>query len=64
MSYFVECGSSALLQAMQMIDVYTKIASEQAAIPVIVVRKSKVETFVDVVKTYIIEAIMGDWKAL
>ena len=47
-----------------MIDVYTKFASEQAAIPVIVVRKSKVETFVDVVKTYIIEAIMGDWKAL
>ena len=64
MSYYVECGGSALLQAMQMIDIYTKFASEQAAIPIIVGRKSKVETFSSAVRTYIIKAIMGDWKAL
>ncbi|KAL5552372.1 hypothetical protein UlMin_002548 [Ulmus minor] len=42
--------------------VYTKFASEQAAIPVIVGRKSKVETFASAVRTYIIETIMGDQK--
>ncbi|KAL5551932.1 hypothetical protein UlMin_002108 [Ulmus minor] len=47
-------------EAMQMIDVYTKFAYEQAAIPVIVGRKSKVETFAGAVRTYIIEAIMGN----
>ena len=52
------------LQAMQMIDVYTKFAYEQAAIPVVVGRKSKVETFAGASKTYTIEAMMGDRKAL
>lgn len=47
-----------------MIDVYTKFAFEQAAIPVITGRKSKVETFAGAVKTYTIEAMMGDRKAL
>lgn len=54
----------AALQAMQMIDIYTKFAYEQAAIPVIVGRKSKVETFAGADKTYTIEAMMGDRKAL
>lgn len=53
-----------LLQAMQMIDVYTKFAYEQAAIPVIAGRKSKVETFAGASRTYTIEAMMGDRKAL
>lgn len=47
-----------------MIDVYTKFAYEQAAIPVITGRKSKVETFAGAVRTYTIEAMMGDRKAL
>ncbi|PWA48928.1 hypothetical protein CTI12_AA486590 [Artemisia annua] len=41
-----------LSQVMQMIDVYTKFAYEEAAIPVIPGRKSTV--------TYTIEALMGD----
>ncbi|XP_051121700.1 proline--tRNA ligase, chloroplastic/mitochondrial [Andrographis paniculata] len=51
-------------EALQMIDIYTKFAYEQAAIPVIVGRKSKVETFAGASKTYTIEAMMGDRKAL
>ncbi|WOG91362.1 hypothetical protein DCAR_0310611 [Daucus carota subsp. sativus] len=51
-------------EALQMIDIYTKFAYEQAAIPVIVGRKSKVETFAGAAKTYTIEAMMGDRKAL
>ncbi|PQQ20621.1 proline--tRNA ligase chloroplastic/mitochondrial-like [Prunus yedoensis var. nudiflora] len=47
-------------EAIQMIDVYTKFAYEQAAIPVIAGRKSKVETFAGAVRTYTIEAMMGD----
>ncbi|XP_022945172.1 proline--tRNA ligase, chloroplastic/mitochondrial [Cucurbita moschata] len=51
-------------EAIQMIDIYTKFAYEQAAIPVIAGRKSKVETFAGADKTYTIEAMMGDRKAL
>ncbi|KAF2921567.1 proline--tRNA ligase, chloroplastic/mitochondrial [Oryza sativa Japonica Group] len=51
-------------EAMQMIDVYTKFAYEQAAIPVIPGRKSRVETFAGANRTYTIEAMMGDRKAL
>ncbi|KAL1308525.1 hypothetical protein HN51_050490 [Arachis hypogaea] len=51
-------------EAIQMIDIYTKFAYEQAAIPVIAGRKSKVETFAGANKTYTIEAMMGDRKAL
>ncbi|CAN1171215.1 Proline--tRNA ligase, chloroplastic/mitochondrial [Linum perenne] len=51
-------------EAMQMIDVYTKFAYEEAAIPVIVGRKSREETFAGAVRTYTIEAMMGDRKAL
>ncbi|XP_022887080.1 proline--tRNA ligase, chloroplastic/mitochondrial-like [Olea europaea var. sylvestris] len=54
----------AEMEALQMIDVYTKFAYEQAAIPVIAGRKSKVETFAGASKTYTIEAMMGDRKAL
>ncbi|PSS34299.1 Proline--tRNA ligase [Actinidia chinensis var. chinensis] len=55
---------AAELQALQIIDVYTKFAYEQAAIPVIAGRKSKVETFAGASKTYTIVAMMGDQKAL
>ncbi|WJX34886.1 Proline--tRNA ligase, chloroplastic/mitochondrial [Trifolium repens] len=51
-------------EAKQMIDIYTRFSYEQAAIPVITGRKSKVETFAGACKTYTIEAMMGDKKAL
>ncbi|KAF6149440.1 hypothetical protein GIB67_016978 [Kingdonia uniflora] len=51
-------------EALQMIDVYEKFSYEEAAIPVIAGRKSKVETFAGASKTYTIEAMMGDRKAL
>ncbi|PON97002.1 Proline-tRNA ligase, class IIa, archaeal-type [Trema orientale] len=51
-------------EALQMIEVYTKFAYEQTAIPVIAGRKSKVETFAGADRTYTIEAMMGDQKAL
>ncbi|KAL5727284.1 proline--tRNA ligase [Ranunculus cassubicifolius] len=51
-------------EALQMIEVYKKFSYEQAAVPVIVGRKSKVETFAGATKTYTIEAMMGDRKAL
>lgn len=51
-------------EAMQMINVYTKFAYEQTAIPVIAGRKSRVETFAGASITYTIEAMMGDRKAL
>ena len=64
LNVFILINGSAALQALQMIDVYTKFAYEQAAIPIIAGRKSKVETFAGADKTYTIEAMMGDRKAL
>jgi prolyl-tRNA synthetase len=46
-----------------MIDIYTKFAYEQAAIPVITGRKSKLGTLAGADRTYTIEAMMGDQKA-
>ncbi|KAH9305273.1 hypothetical protein KI387_009677, partial [Taxus chinensis] len=51
-------------EALQMIEVYHKFAYEQAAIPVIAGRKSRAETFAGALRTYTIEAMMGDCKAL
>ncbi|XP_038683147.1 proline--tRNA ligase, chloroplastic/mitochondrial-like isoform X2 [Tripterygium wilfordii] len=51
-------------EALQMIDVYTKFAYEQAAIPVIAGKKSNIERFAGALKTYTIGAMMGDRKAL
>ncbi|RWR74466.1 Aminoacyl-tRNA synthetase [Cinnamomum micranthum f. kanehirae] len=51
-------------EALQMIYVYKKFAYEQAAIPVIAGRKSRAETFAGASRTYTIEAMMGDRKAL
>ena len=55
---------SHVLQALQMIEIYRKFAFEEAAIPVIVGRKSRLETFAGAIHTYTIEAMMGDKKAL
>ncbi|EOA13168.1 hypothetical protein CARUB_v10026191mg [Capsella rubella] len=51
-------------EAKQMIEIYTRFAFEQTAIPVIPGRKSKLETFAGADITYTIEAMMGDRKAL
>ncbi|CAN6458629.1 unnamed protein product [Victoria cruziana] len=51
-------------EALQMIDIYTKFAYEEAAMPVITGRKSRLETFAGASRTYTIEAMMGDRKAL
>ncbi|KAG6500789.1 hypothetical protein ZIOFF_040644 [Zingiber officinale] len=57
-------AEEAETEALQMIDVYKKFAYEQAAIPVIAGRKSRAETFAGAARTYTIEAMMGDRKAL
>ena len=49
---------------MKMIEVYRQFAVEEAAMPVVVGRKSRNETFAGAVRTYTIEAMMGDGKAL
>ena len=47
-----------------MLEVYRSFAEEDAAIPVIAGRKSENEKFAGALRTYSIEALMGDGKAL
>jgi prolyl-tRNA synthetase len=47
-----------------MLDVYRAFAEEDAAIPVVPGRKSENEKFAGALRTYSIEAMMGDGKAL
>jgi prolyl-tRNA synthetase len=47
-----------------MLEVYRSFAEEDVAIPVIAGRKSENEKFAGAVRTYSIEALMGDGKAL
>lgn len=47
-----------------MLEIYRQFAEEEAAIPVIVGRKSESEKFAGALRTYAIEALMGDGKAL
>src|SRR3712207_6045013 len=47
-----------------MLDVYTDFAVNEAAIPVIPGRKSESERFAGAVRSYTIEAMMGDKRAL
>ena len=49
---------------MQMIEAYREFAEDVAAMPVVVGRKSRVESFAGANVTYTIEAMMGDKKAL
>ena len=57
-------GEEAEARAVQMIDCYARFAETVAAMPVIVGRKSRVESFAGADCTYTIEAMMGDGKAL
>lgn len=50
--------------AQQMISVYEEFASQVAAMPVVVGRKSAIESFAGANRTYTIEAMMGDRRAL
>ncbi len=54
----------AQAETMQMLEVYTDFAVNDAAIPVIPGRKSEAERFAGADQTYSIEAMMGDGKAL
>jgi prolyl-tRNA synthetase len=47
-----------------MLEVYRAFAEEDAAMPVLVGRKSENEKFAGALRTYAIEALMGDGKAL
>ena len=51
-------------ETLQMLDIYTDFAVNKAAVPVIQGRKSETEKFAGAVRSYSIEAMMGDKKAL
>lgn len=51
-------------ETLQMLDIYADFAINEAAIPVIKGRKSNIERFAGALRTYTIEAMMGDKKAL
>jgi prolyl-tRNA synthetase len=51
-------------ETKRMLDVYTRFAVDDAAVPVIPGRKSPTEKFAGAVNSYSIEAMMGDTKAL
>jgi prolyl-tRNA synthetase len=48
----------------QMLDIYTQVAVDEAAIPVIPGEKSEMERFAGAQQTFSLEAMMGDRKAL
>ncbi|MEQ8672287.1 MAG: proline--tRNA ligase [Aggregatilineales bacterium] len=51
-------------ETMQMLDIYADFAINEAAIPVIKGQKSEIEKFAGALRTYTIEAMMRDKKAL
>src|SRR5947209_2483536 len=51
-------------RTLLMLEVYRAFAEEDAAMPVIVGRKSENEKFAGAFRTYTVEALMGDGKAL
>lgn len=56
--------SEAQAETLQMLDVYADYAITDAAVPVIKGRKSESEKFAGAVRSYTIEAMMGDKRAL
>jgi prolyl-tRNA synthetase len=57
-------AEEAEVETRQMLDIYTDFAINEAAVPVIPGRKSEIEKFAGAVRSYTIEAMMGDTKAL
>lgn len=51
-------------ETLQMLDIYAELAMDAAAIPVIKGQKSNIERFAGALRTYTIEAMMRDTKAL
>ncbi len=51
-------------ETRRMLDIYTDFAVNEAAVPVIPGRKSETEKFAGAARSYTIEAMMGDTKAL
>lgn len=54
----------AQAETLQMLDIYADFAYNDAALPVIKGQKSNVERFAGALRTYTIEAMMGDKRAL
>ncbi len=57
-------AGEAEAETRQMLEVYTRFAHDEAAVPVIPGLKTPAETFAGADHTYSIEAMMGDTKAL
>jgi prolyl-tRNA synthetase len=57
-------AEEAEAETRQMLDVYADFAENEAAVPVIKGRKSQSEKFAGALRSYSIEAMMGDTKAL
>jgi prolyl-tRNA synthetase len=57
-------AEEAEAEARQMLDIYTEFATTEAAIPVIPGEKSQSEKFAGALRSYTIEAMMGDRRAL
>ena len=51
-------------ETLRILDIYADFASDEAAIPVIRGQKSNIERFAGALRTYTIEAMMGDKRAL
>ena len=59
-----ETEAEAEEETLKMFEVYRSFSEEVLAMPVVVGRKSESEKFAGALKTYCIEALMGDGKAL
>lgn len=57
-------AEEAVNETVQMLNVYTDFAVNEAAVPVIPGRKSEAEKFAGASESYTIEAMMGDTRAL
>jgi prolyl-tRNA synthetase len=57
-------AEEAEAETLQMLNIYADFARNEAAVPVIPGRKSETEKFAGAVRSYTIEAMMGDKKAL
>jgi len=59
-----ETAEEAEFETRQMLDIYADFAVNEAAVPVVPGRKSESEKFAGAVRSYTIEAMMGDTRAL
>jgi prolyl-tRNA synthetase len=57
-------ADEAEAETLQMLDIYADFAENEAAVPVVRGRKSESEKFAGAMRSYTIEAMMGDTRAL